>query len=180
MKIILFDASPNGALGWSWAVGSFRPGWTRIGVKSWNEASVKLNAVVRPGTRIKELQIWGHGEPGKPLIAGKPPVSVLPTFMELLARLVTPGSLVWFRSCSVFFGEKGRAFAERTANELNCRVAGHSHVIGPWQSGLFSVAPGMHQGWVDPEPMVDWRDHKSGPFQPRTIFCARMAVPESW
>lgn len=179
MKIVLFDSSEGGALGWSWSVGSFRPGWTRIGAGSWlNDADSKLDAAVRPGTRLKELQIWGHGTPGAPEMDGEPMPSL---FVDRLSLLVEPSSLVWFRSCSTFFGNSGQAFAERTSNKLGCRIAGHTHVIGIWQSGLYSVEPGLAGDWpTNKYSNCDWTKLKSGWRERRTINCLRMSFPDSW
>jgi len=181
MKIILYDSSPNGALGWSWAVGSYRPGWTRVGARTWHESIKKLLDAVPPGTRVKELQIWGHGQPGEPMFNG---LTAPPMFWNRLTTIVMADSLVWFRSCSVFFGRKGQAFAERMANELGCRVAGHTRIIGPWQSGLCSLSPNGKQPFFAQDGYrwlaEDWRKNTSARREPRTIFCARMAVPEAW
>lgn len=173
MKIILFDKTSRDIPGFAWAIGSFRPGWTRIGAKSWDEAMTEI-ADDRYGM-ISQLQLWGHARPGEPLIAGE---SIPSRFSAVLRTAVTPDSLVWFRSCSVFFGAKGRIFAERTANELGCRIAGHTHVIGPWQSGLYSLRPGVAPTWDVGNG--DWMNLKSGWREPRTIFCTRMAVPGGW
>jgi len=182
MKVILYDSSPNGAVGWSWAIGSFRPGWTRIGAKSWDEAAEAIGSAIFEATsklngiaKLATLQIWGHGQPGEPLLAGKP---MTPAFMRRVQVGVSPTSLVWFRMCSVFFGAKGQAFAERTANELNCRTAGHSHVIGPWQSGLYSLKPGQTPSWAVGNGV--WRSVKSGWRKQRTVFCTNMSFPDGW
>jgi hypothetical protein len=185
VKIILFDKTSRDIPGFAWAIGSFRPGWTRIGAKSWDEAAEAIGSVFfehvcnlgdgERSERLTELQIWGHGQPGEPLIAGKP---MTPAFIRRVQVSVNPDSLVWFRSCSVFFGATGRVFAERTANELSCRIAGHTHVIGPWQSGLCTQVPGELWKWGTHNGA--WTKYKSGWREPRTIACLRMAVPPGW
>jgi hypothetical protein len=178
MKIILYDNTENGIKEWFWRrYVQVRVGWKKIGVSSWADAHGKIFDAVRPGTRLMELQLWGDGSPGAPRINGK---TAPDDFWQTLSTLVTPDSLVWFRMCSVFFGEKGRGFARETVQTLGCRVAGHTHVIGPWQSGLYSLRPGASPAWPRHFGDLEWELLKSGPFEPRTIFCATMKIPESW
>lgn len=178
MKIILYDASQDGLLGWSWSIGSFRPGWTRIGVKSWWDAKDKIIDAARPGTRLQELQLWGHGEPGEPLIASKTPQD---SFWNSIATLVEANSLIWFRMCSVLYGVKGLMFVQDIADKLGCRVAAHTRVIGSWQSGLYSLGPGEEKNSdLDRNVIDDWRNSKSSWCAPRTIFCTRLSFPENW
>ena len=182
-RVILYAASERGPLGWSWAawakVQSAR-GWKSIGAKSWNEVGEYFRQLALDGDKIGEVQFWGHGQPGGPLIAG----GVMPSHVtERLSQVVTPESLVWFRMCSVFFGEKGREFAEVIAQRLGCRVAAHTRIIGPWHSGLFSVGPDAIQWhkrpWETGQP-DNWRDWKSSRTAWHTVFCTTMKIPESW
>lgn len=178
MKIILYDNTENGVKEWFWRrYIQVRAGWRKFGVASWHDGIDRILDAVRPGTRLMELQIWGDGSPSMPAINGKAPPEM---FWKELANLVTPESIVWFRMCSVFYGEKGLRFAHNTALQLGCRVAGHSRIIGPWQSGLFRVTPGGTPSWADPERFENWMDAKSGPFQQRTIACFRMSFHDSW
>jgi hypothetical protein len=182
VRVILYDNTENSIKEWFWRrYVQVRRGWKKIGVSSWDDAYEKVLGAVRPGTRLMELQWWGDGSPGAPRINGKTPPD---DFWQPLSTLVTPDSLVWFRMCSVLFGRKGQSFAERTADELACRVAGHTRVIGVWQSGLCSVRPGVIQPFFPLDGYrwkeEDWQKNTSGWREPRTIFCARMSVPGGW
>jgi len=180
MRLICYDNTENGIKEFFWRrYVQARIGWKKIGVSSWHDALDKITDAVPPGTRLMELQLWGDGAPGMPTINGK---SAPDIFWKELANLVMADSLVWFRMCSVFFGHKGQAFAERTANELNCRIAGHTRVIGPLQSGLWTLRPGQTPRWADgmATDHGDWQDYKSSWHAPRTIFCTTMKVPEGW
>jgi hypothetical protein len=175
-RLIIYDNTENSIKEWFWRrYVQVRRGWKKIGVSSWADAKDKILEAVRPGTRLMELQIWGDGAPGMPGINGKPPPDA---FWWLVGTLVTPESLVWFRMCSVFWGRKGDDFAISTAKTLGCRVAGHTHVIGPWQSGLWSYTGKSLPAFAPHEG--DWTKLKSGPFQPNTIFCAKMSFPDFW
>jgi hypothetical protein len=177
-RLIVYDNTENGIKEWFWRrYVQVRVGWKKIGVSSWADAHGKIFNAVRPGTRLMELQWWGDGSPGAPRINGKTPPD---DFWQTLSSLVTPESLIWFRMCSVFFGDKGRAFAQATARTLGCRVAGHTYVIGPWQSGLRTLRPGQTPDLHWLYTGADWTQVKSGPFRPRTIFCTRMSVPGGW
>jgi hypothetical protein len=181
VKVIIYDASVGGFLGASWAswakVQAAR-GWKVLGVKSWDDAIGKLTQrLLFEDGSVDEIQLWGHGSPGIPLIGGE---QITTNVVVVLRRVLTAGSLVWFRMCSVFFGEKGRQFAEQTSRILGCRVAGHTHIIGPFQSGLYSVSPGKGTDWDLRYDATPWRKVVSGWWEPRTILCTRMSVPEGW
>jgi hypothetical protein len=173
MRVILYDASTRGPLGWSWAIGSkLNLEWVSFGVKSWDDALGRLPS------GIKELQIWGHGVPAAPLIDQSVITdSVMSGLQDLLSA---SDSLVWFRSCSVFFGSVGAKFALRAVRLLKCRVAAHTHTIGfPWHSGLYTLRPGGSPSW----PLYtgkSWESMKSGARQPHTIGTMKMSFPKGW
>src|SRR5690606_32670414 len=95
--------------------------------------------------------------------------------------LAGPDALFWLRCCSAF-GHTGRLFARAAADRLGCRVAGHTHIIGFFQSGTHSVAPGEEPGW-DPREGVRFRDGSpagalgSAPGAPNTISCLTLGLP---
>lgn len=157
-------------------------------VTSWAEALDWL-ATVEPSKKIDVWQFWGHGSPatayvdyvplnGLALEEGHPLHAPL---LKLKERL-HPKSLVWFRTCSTFHGPRGKKFAEDLANFLGCRVAAHTFVVGPLQSGLHSIGPGEAAGWPDEEGLDPKRGgiKMSGPFDPNTITCLRASVPKGW
>jgi hypothetical protein len=91
---------------------------------------------------------------------------------------------VWLRCCSTF-GHHGRDFAARLAERIGVRVAGHTHIIGAWQSGTHSLAPGERAGWDADEGVeitngVARAARDSSASAPRTISCFRLGLPEGW
>jgi hypothetical protein len=106
--------------------------------------------------------------------------------IERLARALAPGALVWFRCCSAFGTRLGQTFAGEIAARLGARVAGHTHIIGVWQSGTHSVGPGETPAW-DANEGVE-RDANGVPLgaavssalAPRTIHCLRPGLPQGW
>ena len=124
------------------------------GATSWADALVWLQSIA-PGRPIAEVQYWGHGKWGRVLIGGdRLDRAVLEdqtdpltdTIADVRARM-TPSSLVWFRTCMTFGTDVGHAFARACAHAFGCRVAGHTYVVGPLQSGLHSLAPGQEPAW---------------------------------
>jgi len=76
-------------------------------------------------------------------------------------------------------------FAERLADFLGARVAGHTYVIGFHQSGLHGLAPGVRADWSAVEGLAE------GPWMrrcarsrravgARTITCLHGDVPPAW
>jgi hypothetical protein len=63
--------------------------------------------------------------------------------------------LWWFRTCETFGARAGHRFAGAFSDFLGCRAAGHTYIIGHWQSGLHSLGPGEEPGWPDDEALVD-------------------------
>jgi hypothetical protein len=114
------------------------------------------------------------------LKAGSALASSLDAFREVLA----PDALVWLRCCSTF-GHHGRDFAARLAERLGVRVAGHTHVIGVWQSGTHSLAPGERATWDALEGVAT----KGGVAEaalgstrtaPNTIHCLKLGLPAGY
>lgn len=164
------------------------------GVSSWPEALEWLATVGHPDQRIAEIQYWGHGnwgnvraggevldvralEPGHPLHEG---------LLRVRERL-TPGgtALWWFRTCETFGTEAGHRFAREWTRFFDARAAGHTHVIGPWQSGLHLLAPGQEPEWpVDegvphgPPAQRPIRGIWSTRRCPNTISCLHGRVPD--
>ena len=160
------------------------------GVASWDEALGWLAALPEP---IRELQYWGHGKWGAALVgedvldaralaAGDPRRAALEAVREHLA----PDALVWFRTCETFGARRGIDLAERLADFLGARVAGHTFVIHHYQSGLHGLAPGCRADWSADEglaagtPDEPRRARTSTPWAPRTITALMGRVPEAW
>ena len=144
-------------------------------------------------TRVAEVQWWSHGNWGnarlgsqrldeRALLRGSKHAPDL----DALARRLSPDSLLWLRTCESFGARAGQRFAHALASRLGCRVAGHTYVIGFWQSGLHSLLPGASPSWPADEgvargsPEAPKRAHISMPFSPYTIHCLNGAIPEGW
>lgn len=157
------------------------------GVASWHEAFAWLGALRAP---IDEIQYWGHGKWGQVLIADD--VFDANAFRSRRAQLdalrerLAPGALVWFRTCETFGASAGLDFAERLADDLGARVAGHTYIIGFHQSGLHGLAPGKRADWSPSEglaegtPAAPRRAQWSRPWLPRTVTALSGAVPSAW
>ncbi len=176
-----------------WAAGShLYRGLRRIdaahGVDSWDATFAWLATLPEP---ITELQYWGHGRWGRALVDrdvldASALTGARRADLEALREHLAPDALVWFRTCETFGAQIGIAFAERLADFLGARVAGHTFVIGFHQSGLHGLAPGCRAHWSPSEgllagtPEDPQRARRSTPWAPRTITCLAGRVPDAW
>lgn len=160
------------------------------GVTSWREA-LDWVARVEPHDPIAEVQFWGHGKWGRALIGNEaldrdalgarhPLARSLAAVRE---RLSPAGALVWFRTCETLGASAGQDFARAFSEALDCTVAGHTYVIGFWQSGLHALAPGATPAWSPAEGLREGTpDHPiaaawSMPGEPCTITCLVPRLP---
>lgn len=179
LRVMIYDATWHGSkpdqwfLTTSWIVGGLLyRALGRIdevyGATSWLDAVAWLNAVDQ-GREIAEIQYWGHGRWGRVMIGtdrfdaralddGTHPMH--DDFRAISARL-TPASLVWFRTCMTFGTQVGQHFASSCARFFNCRVAGHTYVVGPLQSGLHSLSPGEAPSWPVVEGVARGNERRS-------------------
>jgi hypothetical protein len=179
-------------LRFSWITGGkfyriFRSVEYNAGFLSWEDA-IKWILEVEPDKKINSIQFWGHGSPGRVWINNDflSVRSLLasskhrPYLLELKKRL-TKESLIWFRSCNVFTGKEGRLFAMTFPTFFDCKIASHTYIIGPWQSGLHTIQPGQMPTW-DIEEGLGKNGEKlwSKPWSPNTIFCLTGKIPERW
>lgn len=158
-----------------------------IGVSNWSQALEWLAG--QPGP-IDEIQYWGHGKWGQLFVAEdcldihslEPNSSHAPALDTIAAKL-HPSSLIWFRTCESFGALEGQAFASAWAERMRCRVAGHTFIIGAWQSGLHSLVPGQIPDWPSDEglaigtPDAPIEAHWSSRGAPNTIHCLNGAIP---
>jgi len=165
-----------------------------LGARSWDEALAWAASVAEERKRpIGSLQVWGHGTWGTMLI-GKSRLdldalekshAMAGGIDRLCERLAGPDAFLWLRCCSAFGGHRGRLFAEKLALRLGCRVAGHTYVIGFWQSGAHSLAPGESASW-DHREGLRWQGDRpvsakgSGAKEPNTLTCLRVDLPAGW
>jgi hypothetical protein len=163
-----------------------------IGARSWTEAFDFL-AKHSADRTIGELQFWGHGKWGRALIDGesfdrRALTSTHPMHARLAAfrERLEPRALVWFRTCETLGACAGHDFARALADHLNARVAGHTFVIGFFQSGLHSIGPGESPGWAPNEGIASGSPEEpksalsSGPTRPNTLTCFDGAIPEGY
>jgi hypothetical protein len=197
-RLLVYDRTcmqgNGGNLTHAWKLGSkLYRGLRRIdaaqGVASWSEA---LDWVLSYEGPIDEIQYWGHGKWGCALVdserldASALASGPLRPKLEAVAERLTPDALVWFRTCETFGAKSGIDFAQRLADFLGVRVAGHTYVIGFHQSGLHGLAPGVRADWSADEGLVEGTPEApvkarwSGPFAPRTITCLSSSVPARW
>lgn len=163
------------------------------GARSWAEALDWL-AHVQPGRKIAEVQFWGHGKWGRAFIdresfdssALVPGHALHADLAAIRGRLSGPEALWWFRTCETFGAAPGHDWARRLTDFLGCRAAGHTYIIGVWQSGLHSLRPGEVPGWSleeglkagtieDPKEAL-WSRRRL----PNTIHCLSGQVPAGY
>ena len=166
--------------------------WRPTSIADWPGA-LRWLAEVAPDRSVGEIQFWGHGKWGCALIDR---VSLDPTALQsghpwyallraIRARLA-PDALWWFRTCETFGGDRGHAFARAWTEFHGCRAAGHTFVIGAWQSGLHSLAPGALPQWSASEGLVrgtadnPQKAAHSRPGAANTITCFHGRIPDGF
>jgi hypothetical protein len=162
------------------------------GVSSFDEAFAWL-AAHEPGRPISELQFWAHGKWGQLFMQRESfdreafaPGHRLHGGVSALRERLAPGALVWFRSCETFGATPGHDFARALTDFFGCRAAGHTFIIGYWQSGLHLLEPGRKPHWSTTEglrrgtPERPEQASKSRILAPNTISCLTGHVPAGW
>jgi hypothetical protein len=174
------------------ALGRLDASW---GAAGWGEALDWL-AAVKPGEPIGEIQFWGHGRWGLARIGAEPldGSALRPghvhheRLMRVRDRLAPAGdSLWWFRTCETFGTEVGQGFARDWTRFFQCRAAGHTYVIGAWQSGLHSLRAGEEPTWSSQEGLAPAGEEGAGarvlvstPGAPNTITFLHGQIPEGF
>lgn len=165
------------------------------GFTDWASA-LRWLAEVEPSRTIAEIQFWGHGKWGaakidrepldrEALAEGHPLRRPLEAVRE---RLDSSGGQCqwWFRTCETFGAEPGHAFAQAWTDFFGCRAAGHTYVIGPWQSGLHTLEPGEAPHWsvceglragTPDEPLAAYWSRLG---EPNTISCLQGRIPAGY
>ncbi len=203
LRLMVYDQTCRGGFlrpglshAW-WAGGHLYRGLGRfdawMGVASWRQALTFL-AEIEPSRSIGEVQYWGHGKWGTAKVGeeGLDAAVLNPSheLHELLGRVrdrFEPGGggLWWFRTCETAGAHRGRAFVRGLADFLGARVAGHTYIIGLWQSGTHCVAPGGQPRWAPTEGLArgtadePQAARRSNPFAPSTVNCLQGALPDS-
>jgi hypothetical protein len=198
VRVIIYDRTcrlRGRGLSPVWAVGArLYRGFGRsdavFGAASWGEALAFVASRPEP---VREVQYWGHGKWGGAridresldagaLVAGHPLHAALEATRDRLA----PDALVWFRTCETFGARPGIDFAERLADFLGARVAGHTYIVAYHQSGLHGLHPGTRADWspyeglAEGSPEAPARAQWSRRYAPRTVSCLDGEVPEAW
>lgn len=198
LDIMFYDASDwaGEQLRFSWVTGGhfyklFRGVEETKGCYNWTEALNYLSNV-DSDKKIKSIQFWGHGSPGRVWINGDflsvrslLASSTHRSYLLKLKERLTPESVIWFRSCNVFAGQEGYLFAIAFSQFMNCVVAGHTFIVGPWQSGLHTIKPGERPSWSKEEGIKKKENGEtqmlwSKPWSPNTIFCLTGQIPKGW
>jgi len=162
------------------------------GVTSWSEALEWLATFKPARGPIASIQFWGHGKWGEARVgeevldadALRPGHPLHPGLEAIRERLLPDGqSLWWFRTCETLGADPGQDFARRFSEQMNARIAGHTYIIGPWQSGLHSLAPGETPTWSPEEGLLagsaaaPTRARTSKRGEPNTIHCLQGRLP---
>jgi hypothetical protein len=204
LRLLIFDRTCRGptllpGLSHAWGGGSaLYRALGRIdashGAASWGEALAWL-ASVEPSRPIAQIQYWGHGRWGRVLLDGDPltvdalePGHAHHDALRAIRERLAPGEApaLWLRTCEAFGAQAGHTFASAWARFLDRRVAGHTFVIGFWQSGLHTIAPGETPSWPADEGLAEGtaqapeRAAWSGRSRPHTVSCLAGAVPGGW
>jgi len=201
LRLVIYDATQRSrrprALGFSWQFGTYLyRGLGRIdaayGAHSF-EAAFAWLARYQPSRPIAELQFWGHGKWGRIFIDREPLDRELlraghrhhAAFNAFRARL-TSDALLWFRTCETLGAQPGRDFAVALADATGARVAGHTFVIGFYQSGLHCLRPGQNPHWPDTEGLARGSAAQpeaalsSSPQAPNTVTCLTGEIPAGY
>lgn len=203
LRLMVYDATQGGrgplpGLTASWWAGAHL--YRALGrLDAWHPAETWADALgwlarVRPDRPIAEIQFWGHGHWGSARVAGEvlDRAALMPAHPHrrrleaIRARLVPGDGLWWFRTCETFGARAGHDLARAWADFFGARAAGHTFVIGPWQSGLHSLAPGAVPDWPADEGLVAGTPGApvkaawSRPGAPHTVTCLAGRVPQGW
>lgn len=202
LRLLIYDSTCLGSkpylpgLTHSWIAGKHlyqitRPFHRSFGASSWHDA-LQFLATIAPLYTIEEIQFWGHGKWGRVMINGSPlDTSALlpdhpyfPWLAAIKARIASPSSLWWFRTCETFGALSGIDFATQWAAFFQCRVAGHTQIIGPWQAGLHAIEAGQTPFWspsnglIKGTPEAPTASAYSRLWHPRVISCLQPNLPQ--
>jgi len=201
LRLVVYDATQRSrrprALGLSWQYGTtLYRALGRVdaayGARSFADALTWLGTH-QPQRPIAELQVWGHGKWGQVFIDReslgrdvlRPGHRHHATF-EVFRRRLVPDALLWFRTCETLGARAGQDFAAALGEASGARVAGHTYVIGFYQSGLHCLRPGVAPHWSDTEGLERGSPERpeaaraSSPAAPNTITCLSGRIPEGF
>jgi Domain of unknown function (DUF4347) len=201
LRLIVYDRTQRAraprALGYSWQYGTHL--YRALGRVDAAYGARDFGGALRfleshePGRAISELQFWGHGKWGKVFVDRDaldrsvlaPSHRYHELFRAFRARL-TPNALLWFRTCETLGARAGQDFARALGDATGARVAGHTYVIGFFQSGLHCLRPGTTPTWSATEGLSRGSADSpevaltSLPSAPNTITCLDGEVPQDF
>lgn len=157
------------------------------GVASWDEAFAWLAEQSEP---VDEIQYWGHGKWGRAMVGedvfDAESLVTRRAALDAVKERLAPGALLWFRTCETFGARVGHDFAQRLADTLGIRVAGHTYIVAYQQSGLHGLLPGTRPTWSVDEGIAQgtpdapeaalWSSARA----PNTVTALTRAVPSAW
>jgi hypothetical protein len=200
LRLLIYDRTCRGTglpgLSTAWAAGArlYRARGlldAHYAAASWGDA-LRFLATEQPERALGEVQFWGHGKWGDARIASEvlderallQRHALCPELSRVRARLA-PGALWWFRTCETFGAERGLRFATAWTDFLGARAAGHTYIIGFWQSGLHVLEPGATPDWSPDEGLARGTARApeqalwSRPGEPNTITCLQGVLPDA-
>ena len=201
LRLVVYDATQRQrrprALGLSWQYGThLYRALGRVdaayGARSFADAFGWLAR--HEGARaIREVQFWGHGKWGRVFIDREAldrrvlaPGHLHHAAFQALRERLAPDALLWFRTCETLGAQAGQDFAAALTEATGARVAGHTYVIGFFQSGLHCARPGVAPAWPATEGLAQGnaeqpeRALSSTPDAPNTITCLTGEIPEGF
>jgi hypothetical protein len=201
LRLIVFDRSCVGrfGIGLSTVWGAGRHVYRGLGrtdgargVSSFDDALGWLSSY-RADQPIAEVQFWAHGKWGRLFLdrdnldrSALAPGHPLHRGLSALRERLAPDALLWFRTCETFGAAPGHDFARAITDFFGCPAAGHTFVIGYWQSGLHLLEPGSVPCWSTGEGLVRGSPDRpevaawSSPRAPNTITCWAGRIPNGW
>lgn len=198
LDIMIYDSSDwaGKQLRLSWITGGkfykmFRGIEHHQGFDNWPEA-LKWICTIEPDKKINSVQFWGHGTPGRVWMNGDylSARSILKKSehhesLLMLKDRMDEDSVFWFRSCNVFAGQEGHLFGMTISKMLECRIAAHTYIVGPWQGGLHTIGPDEKPFWSIEEGLKKKKDGTykplwSMPWTKNTLFCLTGKIPKGW
>ncbi|HET9954367.1 MAG TPA: hypothetical protein VFQ61_07680 [Polyangiaceae bacterium] len=201
-RLLIYDATQHTraprSLGLAWQFGSYLyRGLGRIdaayGARRFDAALRWVRRRADEHGPVTELQYWGHGKWGAVFVdrerldrGALAPAHPLRRDLDAIRECLAPNALIWFRTCETLGANAGQDFASALGDYLGARIAGHTFVIGFYQSGLHELPPGCRADWSASEglavgsPGAPQRALNSAPSQPNTITCLEGRVPTQW
>ena len=167
MRLLLVDDVSMGTAAFAWRAASYVFASSFDVVVRCNRTADVYNTLSRYSGRLRHVQLWGHGAPGKPLIDGQP------LDERNVAWAACKGATVWFRMCHVACGDEGKRFM-RGLGQWGASPVAHLALIGPLLSQSYLVGLDAYCAPWWPSKL---RSETSAPWLPRTVPAVQMTLP---